>query len=203
MRTNTEEIVHQIKQNDDYWSGQGITPQQVELLAGLSQKDYDDVVRTFLQEPVGANENLRGAEYRCTYAHLVYGCIMSILRPNRSLYPIVLKGALGIDDPSSIHYGAYALKQMKPLEEILEDLRTVTKDKQTEERILQHVAWLLYWFGFSDKGRWTSRLIAVSVGSFRPLAIDVSLPPFDQQSVERMAGWAAEIMKLHYSDIST
>ncbi|MEZ4641140.1 MAG: hypothetical protein R3E31_00085 [Chloroflexota bacterium] len=178
------------KRYADFWKA---------ILVGFSKKDYDNMVCGFLQEPVGAHEKLRGKEYRSTYAHLLYGSILSILRPNPRLYPIVLKGALGIADPSSIQYGAYALRQMKPLEQIVEDLRNFTKENQTDKETLSHVAWLLYWFGFSTEGWWRMPNYAISIDNvFTPLITDWSLPTIDRQAVENMADWASEIMKLHY-----
>ena len=195
----TNELIHQIKNNKNYWGGQDITPQQVEILVGFSQKDYDDIVCAFLQEPVGVHEKLQGKDYRSTYAHLVYGSILSILRPNPSLYPIVLNGALRIADPSSIQYGAYALRQMKPLEQIIEELRRIAKEDQADKEILSHVAWLLYWFGFSTEGWWRMPNNVIDISNvFAPLIIEWNLPIINRQAVDNMADWASEIMKLHY-----
>ncbi|HFQ92936.1 MAG TPA: hypothetical protein ENK32_02925, partial [Anaerolineae bacterium] len=72
------ELVRQIKKNENYWSGLEITPQQIEALTNLSPEEYDNVVCTFMQEPVRDYTELQGVAYRETYAHLVYGSILSI-----------------------------------------------------------------------------------------------------------------------------
>ena len=92
------ELIRQIKENEKYWSGLALSPEQVDILASLAVDEYAEIVSSLLQESVADYRNLRGIEYRKTYAHLIYGLFLFYLRPNPHLYPVVLTGAIGIGD---------------------------------------------------------------------------------------------------------
>lgn len=193
------ELVRQIKQNKNYWNGLEITPQQIEALTNFSPEEYDNVVCTFMQEPVRNSAGLHGVDYRETYAHLVYGTVLSILRPNPDLYSTVLAGVLQIADPSSISYGAFALRQLMPTEKIVRDLQKISDKHQDDKGLLSHIAWLLYWLGFSDTGQWRMPYAPATVeGDFASLVIETVQPTTDYQEVAKMTEWASGFMKLHY-----
>ncbi len=193
------ELVRQIKKNENYWSGLEITPQQIEALTNLSPEEYDNVVCTFMQEPVRDYTELQGVAYRETYAHLVYGSILSILRPNPILYPILLAGVLQIADPSSMSYGAFALRRLTPIEQIVKDLQEISDKHQDDKKLLSHIAWLLYWLGFSEEDQWRTPEMPISVeGNFTSLTTKTVQPATDYQEVAKMTEWASGFMKLHY-----
>ncbi len=137
----------------DYWNGKEIPQSVTEELARLSSNDYGQVVQSLLTEPVPDHDHLRGTEYRNTYKHRIYGCILFALRPVPQLYQDVLIGALGIDDPSSIQCGAFALRQAKPIEQIGLDLLEVLEQQKGNQKAVEGVRDLFYWLGFSSTGK--------------------------------------------------
>jgi hypothetical protein len=194
-----DELIHQIKQNEDYWTGWAITPQQVNLLANLSVDEYDQIVIALLREPVADNLDLRGEDYRRTYAHLIHGAFLFCCRPNPDLYPVLLAGTIGIGDPSSIQYGAAALQLVKPTEQIVSDLFTLAELHSDHDEILSCIAWLFYWLGFSEDEKWGARMITIEIGEgLINLYKAYPLPETNSQEVAKMAQKAAEFMKAHY-----
>lgn len=188
-----DELIHQIMENADYWLG--ITPQQVNLLANLSSAEYDQILIALLQEPIAGNEK----DYRRTYAHLIHGVFLFCCRPNSDLYPVLLTGIMGIGDPSSIQYGAAALKLVKPTEQIVSDLFSLAELHSDNEKILSRIAWLFYWLGFSEDERWGPRLITIEIRKdMENLYKAYPLPETNSQEVAKMAQKAAEFMKAHF-----
>ncbi len=195
----TDDLIRQIKENENYWSGVALTPEQADLLANLSVVEYTKVASSLLQESVADYRNLRGTEYQKTYAHLIYGLFLSCLRPNPSLYPAILLGAIGIGDPSSIQYGAAALQQIKPTEEIVADLFAIAKERKEDPEVLSHIAWLFYWLGFSESGVWGARNIILSLaGGWERLYKENTKPETNPQEAKKMAYKVGEFMKTHY-----
>jgi hypothetical protein len=197
-----DELVRQIKGNEKYWSGLALTPEQVDTLTNLVVDEYAKVVTTLLQESVVDYKNLRGIEYQRTYAHLIYGVFLSCLRPNPNLYPVILMGAIGIGDPSSIQYGAAALQQIKPTEQIALDLFAIAERHKDNAEILSHIAWLFYWLGFSEKGTWGVRSIILSLNDgWEKLYRENMKPETNRQETAKMAHKAGKFMKAHYKTV--
>lgn len=152
MNLNITELVRAI-QETDYWNGAQVSWSITDELDHLPSQDYEQVVRSLLTEPVPDHEHLRGIEYRNAYKHRIYGCILFVLRPTLRLYRDVLIGALDIGDPSSMKYGAIALRQAKPIEQIGLDLLQVLEQQAGNKNILESVLGLFYWLGFSSSGK--------------------------------------------------
>jgi hypothetical protein len=190
-----DELVNQIKGNKKYWSGLEITPQQVEALISFTDDEYEKVASIFLREPVADNKNAQGEEYRKTYAHLIYGTFLFCLRPNKNYYQVILKGALGIADPTSIKYGATALYFIKPVEQILSDLFSVIEQNENNPEILDRVAWLLYWLIFSEE-EWKHKVNTLSVDdNWIKLYRESAIPETNEQEVEKVIQKATKFMK--------
>lgn len=192
--TMIDTLIQQLKNENDY-SGLAINRQQVAALGNLTRDEYGQVVRRLLEEPPKDSTGLRGSEYRKTYAHLVCGCLLAVLRPDPSLYPSLLTGALGIGDPSSIQYGAFALRQLKPIEQIAHDLCEISIKHPNDKELLFRIVSLLYWLGFSGDGHWKMPISFIPIKArFAPLLVDTALPEANEQEVAKMAKWASEIM---------
>jgi hypothetical protein len=182
-----DELVGQIKANRNYWSGLELTRQQVEALLSFTDEEYEKVASTFLQEPVAENENLQGEEYRKTYAHLIYGTLLFCLRPNKRYYPVILKAALGIGDPTSIKYGATALYFIKPAEKILSDLFGIIEQNENNPEVLDRVSWLLYWLAFSEDGS-RQQISTLSVDdNWVKLYRERAIPETNEHEVEKVS----------------
>lgn len=196
---NVDELIRQIKGNEKYWSGLDLTPEQIDILTNLAVDEYAQVVSSLLQESVIDYKNLRGIEYRRTYAHLIYGALLSRLRPNPNLYPVILMGAIEIGDPSSIKYGAAALQQIKPTEQIVLDLFAIADQHKDNAEILGHIAWLFYSLGFSEKGTWGEGSIILSLNDgWEKLYRENMKPETNRQETAKMAHKAGKFMKAHY-----
>jgi len=196
---NAAEIIDQIKLNEKYWGGEAITPQQIEALAHLSAAGYTEVVSTLLLEPVAAHRDLRAEAYRKTYAHLVYGALFFCLRPDPDLYNLLLTGVLGIADPSSIQYGAVALQQVRPVEQIVSDLFVIAGQNPENLELLSHIAWLFYWLGFSEDGGWWERIINIGPdGDWIKLYKENTKPETDPRETARAAQNVAKFMDAYY-----
>jgi hypothetical protein len=181
-----DRLIRQIKENENYWCGLAITPQQIEALAHLTDDEYSKLASVLLQEAVEDNEGLRGQEYRKTYAHLVYGTFLFCLRPNKDFYQEILTGALGIADPTSIKYGANALRLLKPVNQIVFDLFRVAEQNQHDVRILRHIAWLFYWLGFSDEGWRKEMAILTADDGWIRLYIESAAAESDLQEIDKV-----------------
>jgi hypothetical protein len=188
-----DEITQLIKSND-FWNGAPITPNQVEILANLAPNEYQKVILTLLKEPLADKTGLQGLDYRNTYAHRIYGCILFILRPSVNLYPDVLTGALDIDDPSFIRYGASALLQVKSREQVGLDLFTAIEKYKDNDDTLAHIFYLLYWVGFTAKNLLQGRTPIEIHENFVPLLIDKSPHESDPSKVEEVAYKLVESM---------
>jgi hypothetical protein len=192
---NADELVSQIKENKNYWSGLEITPQQVETLIGFTDDEYENVASIFLQEPVADNRNLKGEEYRKTYAHLIYGTLLFCLRPNKKFYQVILKATLGIADPTSIKYGATALYFIKPAEKILSDLFSIIEQNENNSEVLDRVAWLLYWLVYSEDGR-KQQIRTLSVDdNWIKLYRESAIPATNEHEVEKVIQKATMFIK--------
>ena len=194
-----DELIRQIKNNEEYWRGLAITPQQIDVLVNLSSDEYANVVSTLLQEPVADYTDLRGIEYARTYAHLIYGALLLCLHPIPDLYPTLLTGTLKIGDPSSIQYGASALRKIKPVEEIVSDLFEAAEEYQDNAEILSHIAWLFYWMGFSKKGTWGRHDITlVAKDGWIELYRNVAGPETNPQKAAGAARRVGTFMQAYY-----
>ena len=199
----TDELIRQIKENENYWCGLAITPQQIEALVNLTDDEYSELAGVFLRESVADNKGLQGQEYRKTYAHLVYGTFLFCLRPNKDFYQVILAGALGIADPTSIKYGANALRLIKPVNQIVTDLFNVAEQNQNNAEVLSHIAWLFYWLGFSEEGwRKEMTILAADDGWIR-LYKESTAPESDPQEINKVLQRVTEFMKAHYKAEST
>lgn len=198
------EIISQIKRDEGYWGIADITQEQAKTLRNFSYAEYSEVVRRLLEEPVGDYSDKRGKEYRETYAHLVYGCFLFILRPKPELYKTLLIGTLGIADPTSIQYGVLALRLVKPVDEIANDLYIIAGEHQDNRELLQHIAWALYWLGFlihGDNAAWVENHRVVSVhDNLASLHEESAKSDTDSEKANKMAGWAMEFVKKYYED---
>jgi hypothetical protein len=197
---NAEDFIRQIRENENYWSGLAITPEQAQVLNTFSDDEYAKVAKRLLQEPTAKNEGLQGIEYRRTYAHLVFGVFLLCLRPNKNLYQNLLQGVLGIADPSSIQYGAFALRHIKPVEQVVSDLFEIAKKNQGNGNVLSHIAWLFYWLGFLEEGiyRTGKRMISIE-GEWIKLYRENAEPETNFQEIEKVTSSVAEFMKAHYN----
>ena len=190
-----DELVSQIKENKNYWSGLEITPQQIDTLISFNDDEFENVASIFLQEPVADNKNLKGEEFRKTYAHLIYGTLLFCLRPNKKFYQVILKAALGIADPTSIKYGATALYFIEPAEKILSDLFRIVEQNENNSEVLDRVTWLLYWLTFSEDGR-RQQLRTLSVdNNWIKLYRESKIPTTNEYEVEKVSQKVAMFMK--------
>jgi hypothetical protein len=197
---NVDELIRQIKGNENYWSGLAITPQQIDILRNLPVDEYAKAAIAFLQEPVADYKGLQGVEYRKTYAHLIYGAFLCILRPNSNLYSVILASVIEIGDPTSIKYGAAALRQVKPVEQIVSDLFTVVHQYQNISEILHHIAWLFYWLGFSEQGSWQAERIVLSLdGGWENLYSEHIKPESNPQEIANIFPQVAKFMRENYT----
>lgn len=86
-----------------------------------------------------------------------------------------------------------------PTEKIVRDLQKISDKHQDDKGLLSHIAWLLYWLGFSDTGQWRMPYAPATVeGDFASLVIETVQPTTDYQEVAKMTEWASGFMKLHY-----
>ena len=192
-----DELIGQIKENENYWCGLAITPQQIEVLAGFTDDEYSRLASTLLRESVADHEGLQGKRYRKTYAHLVYGTFLFCLRPDKKFYQIILAGSLGIADPTSIKYGANALRLIKPVNEIVSDLFSVAEQNENNAQILRHIAWLFYWLGFSEEGWKKEMAILTADDGWIKLYKESVAPETNPQEIDRVFQRVIKFMKAH------
>ena len=195
-----EDFIRQIKENENYWSGLAITPEQVQVLNSFSEAEYAEVVKRLLQEPTAKNEDLQGIEYRRAYAHVLFGVFLLCLRPDQNLYQDLLKGVVGIADPSSIQYGAFALRQIKPVEQVVSDLFEIAQENHGNGNVLSHIAWLFYWLGFLQEGIYRIDKHTIGIeGDWLTMYREHVEPESNLQEIEKVTSRVAEFMKAHYN----
>lgn len=129
MHTGLAELIQTIR-DTDYCGDDEYMGSLADNLICLSSDEFEEVVWTLLTEPVPENEHLRGLEYRNTYRHRIHGCILFAMRPIPRFYQALLSGALDIGDPTSINYGAFALRQVRAIEQIGSDLLEVLEQRR-------------------------------------------------------------------------
>jgi hypothetical protein len=195
---NLEDIVEELKETNYYQ----ITSRQVEMLAALSLEEYKQVLLRLLQESVGEHSHLRGQEYRNTYNHRVFGCVLATMRPFDDLYKPILSGALGICDPTSIKYGALALLLIKPVEVIVSDLFEIAENSKNKNEILSHIAWIFYWLGFRGDGTWYQSQIILSFETDANISLlynERDRPTSNEVVIASFGKRISEFMYLNYS----
>jgi hypothetical protein len=192
------ELIEQIKENEYYWNGMELTAQQAVALAELTDAEYGELVTMLLSEPVAAHRSLSGEDYRKTYAHLIYGALLFCMRPDPTLYSIVLEGVLGIADPSSIQYGTAALRQVRSIEQIAADLFMLAEQRKSDLEVLSHIAWVFYWLGFTTEPSWRGGTCLGVDQCWATLYKEHAEPESDDQKIANITPKVGAFMKAYY-----
>jgi hypothetical protein len=191
------ELIEQIKENENYWNGMAITAQQATALAELTDAEYDEIVTMLLREPVADYREVHGEDYRKTYAHLVYGALLFCMRPNPALYVTALAGTLAIADPSSIQYGVAALRQARPIEQIVADLLAIAEQHKDDTEITSRTAWVFYWLGISEEQGWSQYINLALDDQWAALYRKSPEPETNRQEIMKLVPKVTALMKTH------